>query len=97
MKKIKLMLLSFSILAVVGGALAFTAKDGYRYCSAPTVGGSCDHACPNRVQLTETQPGIFICITYTIDDLVLTKSTDCQYNNGEFAQCDPVSVNSSIE
>jgi hypothetical protein len=37
MKKVKLMLLSLSILAVVGGALAFTAKTGPLYCTANTV------------------------------------------------------------
>jgi hypothetical protein len=37
MKKIKLMLLSLSILAVVGGALAFTLKEGTEYCTAPTI------------------------------------------------------------
>ena len=37
MKKIKLMLLSLSILAVVGGALAFTLKDSDEYCTAPTI------------------------------------------------------------
>ena len=37
MKKIKLMLLSLSILAVVGGALAFRAKSGDFYCTAPTI------------------------------------------------------------
>ena len=37
MKRVKLMLLSLSILAVVGGALAFTAKNAPFYCTAPTI------------------------------------------------------------
>jgi len=37
MKKIKLMLLSLSILAVVGGALAFTLKTQGDWCTAPTI------------------------------------------------------------
>jgi hypothetical protein len=37
MKKVKLMLASLTILAVVGGALAFTLKAGFDYCTAPTI------------------------------------------------------------
>jgi hypothetical protein len=98
MKRVKLMLLSLSVLAVVGAALAFNVKQGQFFCTAPTLsGGSCAQACPNRAQLTETVPGNFICTTITIDDLDPTKSTDCQYLNGVFTQCDPVKANVTVE
>jgi hypothetical protein len=53
MKKVKLMLLSLSVLAVAGGALAFKVKQDLSYCTAPTVIGiPCKElACPTRAFL----------------------------------------------
>ena len=67
MKKVKLMLLSLSILAVVGGALAFTAKkSGTLYCTADTilVDGvtTCPEFCPTQARL-QTQTGSNVCTT----------------------------------
>ena len=52
MKRVKIMLTSLAVLAVVGGALAFKAKYSTTYCSAATVSGvACTQiaSCPNRV------------------------------------------------
>jgi hypothetical protein len=47
MKKLKYMLLSLALIAVVGGALAFKAKFSTTYCTAPVnTDGSCPAACP---------------------------------------------------
>ena len=40
MKKLKIMLLSFALLAIVGGALAFKAKFNEQFCTAITNGGT---------------------------------------------------------
>lgn len=55
MKKVKVMLLSLLVFAVVGGALAFKAKFDQEFCTAPAValGGGvfvCPVFCPNYVQ-----------------------------------------------
>jgi hypothetical protein len=71
MKKVKLMLLSLSILAVVGGALAFTARGAYDFCTAPTVDENptlacLNQACPTRASLKDgTSEDKFICTTTT--------------------------------
>lgn len=51
MKKIKVMLLSLALFAVVGGALAFKAKFQDRYCTAATIAGvlNTDLFCINPV------------------------------------------------
>jgi hypothetical protein len=66
MKKVKLMLLSLSILAVVGGTLAFKARGSFDYCTAPTVENqSCStQACPTRGDLKDGG-SIFVCTTTT--------------------------------
>jgi hypothetical protein len=66
MKKVKLMLLSLSILAVVGGALAFTARSGITYCTAPTVNelNQCNTTCPDPAKLNVTGE-VWICTTPT--------------------------------
>lgn len=54
MRKIKIMLMSLLVLAVVGGALAFKAKFQKIYCTAPVpASGSCLNVkCPNVVEST---------------------------------------------
>jgi len=65
MKKMKIMLLSFALLAIVGGALAFKAMGAIAYCTAdPEAGNACivsgqstNKACPNRTFLTNQLGG----------------------------------------
>ena len=45
MKKLKFMLLSFALLAIVGGALAFKAKFTTLYCTAPVNDATISKAC----------------------------------------------------
>ena len=66
MKRIKMMLLSLALFAVVGGALAFKAKFRTDYCTAPLqANGTCGIACPALTASTtigaQQQP--FICTT----------------------------------
>ncbi|NII25841.1 hypothetical protein HB364_12150 [Pseudoflavitalea sp. X16] len=68
MKRIKFMLLSLSLVAVVGGALAFKAKYTTAYCVAalPAVGtcGQANKFCPNKIDFqTTTETGDFVCTT----------------------------------
>lgn len=69
MKRVKIMLLSLALFAVVGGALAFKAKYNIKFCTAPTeVGKACTQvaACPNLVvnSTTTNDAGIqFVCTT----------------------------------
>ena len=67
MKKVKLMLLSLSILAVVGGALAFTAKGSNKFCTAVINPANpyCNKACPNFTERLLANAGDFICTTTT--------------------------------
>ena len=71
MKKVKIMLLSFAFVAVLGGALAFNTKNYNSYCTAPTnsSGASCPttKSCPtliNNAKIVAT--GTFICTADTI-------------------------------
>jgi len=76
MKKVKLMLLSFSVLAVVAGALAFNVKGTRDMCYAATSGTSnfcgttsSPKACPNRTLKGGFLSGTtFICTTTTSGD-----------------------------
>jgi hypothetical protein len=59
MKKTKIMLLSFALLAILGGALAFKAKVPIAYCTADLEPNApfckvnnVNKACPNRVTLS---------------------------------------------
>ena len=66
MNKLKVMLLSFVLVAVVGGALAFKAKYDISYCTAPTDPGavSCPStkACPNlTIHSYICSTGTFVC------------------------------------
>ncbi len=72
MKKVKMMLLSLGLFAVVGGALAFKAKYSTSYCTAPTQQGiACAQKfCPNIVANSTTlnagtQP--FVCTALPVD------------------------------
>ena len=47
MKRIKFMLLSLTLLAVVGGALAFKAKFITPICTTTTVGAGANPTCPS--------------------------------------------------
>lgn len=71
MKKVKIMLLSLSLVAVVGGALAFKSTYNRTFCTAPTsVDGSqacVNVTCPNKVSGSTfvDGEGDFICTTQT--------------------------------
>jgi hypothetical protein len=73
MKKVKIMLLSLVLLAVVGGALAFKARFIQLYCTAPTIGGACNlKYCPTLTTSTTFQAVELACYTtpriYTLED-----------------------------
>lgn len=66
MKKLKVLLLSFTIVAVVGAALAFKAKDTNSYCTAPTDPGATPcpttKSCPNLITNQKIcTSGTFVC------------------------------------
>src|SRR5438034_11778642 len=75
MKKIKFMLLSLALLAVVGGALAFKAKYSVSFCTTKAVQingiSTCIDAlgvtlkCPNKVVMSTTQLNGQFCTTPT--------------------------------
>jgi hypothetical protein len=90
MKKVKLMLLSLSILAVVGGALAFTAKTGQKFCTAKYT-NACPQKCPTPAQLKDGSSSDFVCTTPTTNDI----DHPCDVS-GVALDCGP-SVNQTIE
>jgi hypothetical protein len=75
MKKVKIMLLSLALFAVVGGALAFKAKFDKTWCFAPTYGNGFTCTTLDGAAVTTTQcegiaitfkndaTGIFSCTT----------------------------------
>ena len=71
MKRVKLMLLSFCILAVVAGALAFKAKGTLDFCTAPTksinptLACPSNYACPTENTKLLANDGAFICTAAT--------------------------------
>jgi hypothetical protein len=73
MKRVKLMLLSFSVLAVVAGALAFNAKGTTDMCYAATVAGPnycgttlSPKSCPTRTTKGDFKSGAtFVCTAPT--------------------------------
>lgn len=88
MKKIKLMLLSLTVLATVGAALAFNVKGTERFCTAaPNTNGTCPNACPNdrTGNFITGQP--FICTTPTSG-----LSNPCQNSSGTTLTCGATSV-----
>jgi hypothetical protein len=63
MKKVKIMLLSLTILAVVGAALAFKAREITKFCTAVYNDG-CPAKCPNLVTSKSTnESGPVYCTT----------------------------------
>lgn len=74
MKRIKFMLLSLALVAVIGGALAFNVKNSNRFCTTlaqdPGTGYTCIIngavlKCPNLAlaSTTNTNQGAFFCTT----------------------------------
>jgi hypothetical protein len=61
MKKIKIMLLSLALFAVVGGALAFKARFTDSFCTAPYLGGSAP-LCPNLTinSVPDSESGVVV-------------------------------------
>lgn len=95
MKKVKLMLLSLSIFAVVGGALAFTVKDLDRVCTAKVnSNGSCPQFCPTPKNLATLNPtGAFVCTAPT----VIGGIDECHTVATQTAQCVAASIQSTVE
>lgn len=93
MKRIKIMLLSIALLAVVGGALAFKAKFNTSYCYTTSTfvegeGFTCltsveleelGRFCSTTTQLTTLGVVIpeFTCYTETIPGIPCNQRTDC--------------------
>jgi hypothetical protein len=85
MKKIKIMLLSFALLAIIGSALSFKAKFTKNYCTADLEGSpnfckisGLNKICQNYVQLTTAPPqSNFYCYTTP-----LLGRSDCKKADG---------------
>jgi hypothetical protein len=93
MKKIKLMLASLSILAVVGGALAFSTNTGTTYCTALPENGDCPQECPTTAKLKAGGQDDFVCTTTTSG----VSTRPCKDGSGVILTCITTSVNSTIE
>ena len=65
MKKLKIMLLSFALLAIVGGALAFKARFASLYCTAPVnpAGQQANGFCTSQGTNVKTCPHIYAATT----------------------------------
>lgn len=66
MKKVKIMLLSLLVWAVVGGTLAFKVKFGNSYCTTPADANTCRfnaRTCPNFVTNSTISEGTEACTT----------------------------------
>lgn len=85
MKRVKLMLVSLSVLAVVGGALAFNTKGSNKFCTALPDNGACPNSCPNFNSKGLATTGVTkaMCTTFT------SGSTDTPCSS---AVCDPTPV-----
>ena len=89
MKKFKIMLLSFAILAVVGGALAFKAstKFTFDYCVTNTVPTPLGFTCPDEIDACLEAPavkstnfdqlGVFTCTTLKPQGVDCADITTC--------------------
>jgi hypothetical protein len=94
MKKVKLMLLSLSILAVVAGALAFKVNTGVQICTAAVkTDGTCPAFCPSPRFLADTPPTQFICTAPTIVGGINACQTDATHTTA----CNVNSVLSALE
>ena len=85
MKKVKFMLLSLALVAVVGAALAFKVRYSGTYCTAPVPGSplTCTNiACPNAAASTTTfdTQVPFVCT-------VIMGMNGCQDAGGRDLQC----------
>jgi len=88
------MLLSLSILAVVGGALAFTVKSGTRFCTALPVSNACTNVvCPTGTPLQAGGVGEYLCTAPTI----IGGFDECHVTQQQPVQCGSTSANSAIE
>jgi hypothetical protein len=78
MKRLKLMLSAVGILAVVGTALAFTAK--------PFEMGSvyCNSTCTDRIDFRVAASGVSNPCTGTIQEYVRISATQCVTSSGPF-------------
>jgi hypothetical protein len=85
MKKLKIMLLSFALLTVVGGALAFKAKFLSLDCTTTfEAGDNCAiKTCPNATFSTTWPVGDLYCYTTDPDHVF-----DCKDENGNFLPCE---------
>ena len=86
MKKIKVMLLSFALLAVVGGALAFKAKFNLPMCYRITTGAGANPVCPTRLTTSTTTDVVAdaLDIYYTTEPQNLGNGPTCYtWINGE--------------
>ncbi|THU39498.1 hypothetical protein FAM09_13420 [Niastella caeni] len=69
MKKIKIMLFSLALIAVVGGALAFKAKFVEEYCTTTTLNGTCSYNGPTGAPRPLTCTDVIIENSTTTDDV----------------------------
>jgi len=89
MKKVKLMLVSLSVLAIVGAALAFNVKGDQRFCTAATVNSSCQNVfCPSDKTGDPLAGQPFICTTPTSGIV----ATPCKNAVGATLPCNATSV-----
>jgi len=89
MKKVKLMLLSFTVLATVGGVLAFNVKGPLRFCTAATVNNSCINVfCANDKTGSLHSGSPWMCTTPT-SGLIFNP---CKNSSGTTLPCNTASV-----
>ena len=84
MKRIKIMMLSLALLAVVGGALAFKAKfSGYSVCYTTTTEGipPAQQSCPELVGYTSIVPGSQFTTIYTTDKVQVNGVRQCEFKD----------------
>lgn len=89
MKKIKMMLMSLALLAVVGGALAFKAKFNAKFCTTAAVLNAqnvkvCPNApsyCPNLLQASTTTTQNEDAIYCTTTPIVVNNQSTCFVDN----------------
>lgn len=102
MKKLKIMLMSFAILAVVGGALAFNALGTTPYCTTFTNSQAQQNFCtfsgilttcpiPQAGKLGSGSDPLF-CYTTDADG-----THDCKLNGGAFLDCQIVPTQATID
>jgi hypothetical protein len=96
MKRVKIMLMSLTLLAIVGGALAFKAKFNLQeYCTSTTVEGIGD-TCPVFDLLKPTNVTPVITVYYTTPDLD-RKPCFIGLNDDQPIACDGSSTFTDVE